>query len=371
MSRAKVAIARCNRYELEIVKETLERMIGITDFPLVENKYILIKPNVLSDSPVEKHITTNPIVVKALIRILKEKGAGRIIVGDSPGLPGAAFKPKNCGIWDVCIQEDVEWVDFSQNATLRTLSSGFKVLQTSYLDECDIVISVAKMKTHLLMKATGCVKNMFGTVPGLNKSPMHLKAPSPEAFSRVIVDIYSTHIPEYSIMDGIISMEGAGPANGTPRQTNLLFSSASSPAIDKAEAIIMGYNTSEVPILAALEEKNKGITDGLYPILSPYDLVIKNYRRVEDKKRSLFSSLILPYFKKRKERTSTFSRPTPFFNKDKCKRCSKCILICPLKALRLSQDGVLIDKEKCIRCYCCHEICPFDAIEIKRESKHR
>lgn len=368
MEKNRVGIVECSNYELNTVTGALERIIENTSFPRVEGKYILLKPNVLSDAPVDKHITTNPVVVRAVIRILKKKGAGRIIVGDSPGLPGSSFKPVNCGIWSVVEEEGVEWVDFSEGAVLRTLpSTGFKVLQTHYLDDVDLVFSLAKMKTHQLMMATGCVKNMFGTVPGLNKSPMHLKASSPSSFSRVICDIYRTHIPEYSIMDAIVSMEGAGPANGTPRHTGLLLGSSSAPALDKAEALIMGYNPHDIPILANLEKEEKGITDGIYPLLNPEDITFSDFRRVEVKKRSLFSSLILPYLERRNERSKTRLRPAPSFDMTICRRCTRCIQICPAKALELKNRNVEIDTKKCIRCYCCHEICPFDAIEVKKK----
>ncbi len=367
MDKAKVAVAECTKYELERVESTLKEIISCTDFPDCSEKYILIKPNVLSDAPAEKHITTNPVVLQALIRILKEKGAGRIIVGDSPGLPGAGFRAENCGLYGVCLSEGVEWVDFSLDPIVHTLSSGFKVPQTKYLTEVDLVISLAKMKTHQLMGATGCVKNMFGTVPGLNKSPMHLKAPSPQSFARVIIDIYSTHIPEYSIMDGIISMEGAGPANGTPRQTNLLLGSSSAPALDRAEAVIMGYNPKDIPILAALEGRKRGSTDGSYPILDPYDIIIKDFRRVPVKKRTLFSALIAPYLFRHRERKRAQSRPAPVFNHTKCRRCLKCVKICPAGALKLEAGKIEITVDKCIRCYCCHEMCPFDAIIVKKD----
>ena len=367
MDKPAVAITECTEYDFNSVKSALEKIIAVTDFPDCRDKYILVKPNVLSDAPVEKHITTNPIVVKALISILKEKGAGKIIVGDSPGLPGANFKAKTCGIYDVCVEEWVEWVDFSDTPTPHTLSNGIKVVQTHYLEDVDLVFSVAKMKTHQLMGATGCVKNMFGTVPGLNKSPMHLKAPSPLAFARVILDIFSTHIPEYSVMDGIISMEGAGPANGTPRQTSLLLGSSSAIALDCAEAVIMGYNPKDIPILFVAEREKKGVTDAIYPLIKPADIVIKDFRRVPVKKRSLFSALILPYLQRHSERKSTHSRPAPLFNHEKCRRCLKCVEICPAGALKLEDSKVTIAREKCIRCYCCHEMCPFDAIIVKKD----
>lgn len=362
----KVAIAECPRYEYPLIKKTLDEIVALTDFPDVKGKYVLVKPNVLSDAPKEKNITTNPLVVKAVIEILNEKGASKIICGDSPGLPGPSFRAKTCGIADILDEEGVEWVDFLSSPIARTLPSGIKVAVTHYIDDVDIIISVSKMKTHQLMLATGCVKNMFGIVPGLNKSPLHLKARSPEKFARVIHDIYSLHNPEYSVMDGIISMEGAGPANGTLRQTGLLLGSASAPALDRAEAVIMGYRVKDVPILSAFEKMEKGSTEGTYPILNPEEISISDFRRVPVKKRSLFSALILPYFSKRAERIMTRRRRAPVFDSTKCRLCLKCVQICPAKALSVKEKKIVISDERCIRCYCCHEMCPFDAIIVEK-----
>ena len=364
--KSKVGIERCPRYEYPLIKETLDRIVSVTDFPDVREKYVLVKPNVLSDAPKERNITTNPLVVKAVIEILREKGAGRIIVGDSPGLPGPNFRAKGCGIGQVCDEEGVEWVDFLQSPTQHTLSSGIKIVQTHYLDDVDIVISVSKMKTHQLMGATGCVKNMFGTVPGLNKSPVHLKARSPLSFARVILDIYGTHRPEYSVMDGIISMEGAGPANGTLRQTGLLFGSSSSLALDRAEAVVMGYRPKDIPILFVAEKNERGCTEGEFPLLDPDDIVISDFRRVPLKKRGLISALLLPYLTRHSDRGMTRERKAPVFDSTKCRQCRKCIDICPAKALTLEEKKIVINTSRCIRCYCCHEMCPFDAIIVEK-----
>ncbi len=363
----KVAIAKCPRYEYALIKETLDKIVEATDFPDCRGKYVLVKPNVLSDAPKEKNITTNPLVVKAVIEIVKEKGAGRIICGDSPGLPGASFRAKVCGIADVLEEEGVEWVDFLSSPVEHTLPSGIKVPVARYIDEVDLIISVSKMKTHQLMLATGSVKNMFGIVPGLNKSPLHLKARTPEAFAEVILDIYSIHRPEYSVMDGIISMEGAGPANGTLRQTGLLMGSSSAAALDRAEAVIMGYRAQDIPILEALEKREEGSTDGVYPLLDPGKMAIHDFRRVRVKKRGLISALILPYFTHHGERGMTRRRKAPVFDSTKCRQCRKCIEICPAKALEMKEKKILINRSRCIRCYCCHEMCPFDAIIVEKD----
>lgn len=362
----RVAITECNRYDYSLVKEAVFQLADNTDFPLVEGKTVLVKTNILSDAKPERGITTNPIVIKAIIDLLKSRGAERIWVGDSPGLPGPNFRGQSAGIWEVCQETGATWVDFSDGPITRTFLNNIKVPQCRFLTEADVVISACKMKTHQLMYATGAVKNMFGTVPGLNKSPMHLKAPDPDDFAALILALYRTHEPEWAVMDGIISMEGAGPANGTLRQTNLLMASSSCLALDKAEAIVMGYHPSDIPILRMAEKEQKGCTDGVYPLLNPKDLIIKDYRRIPAKKRSLFSALILPRFQRGKERRDAAERKAPVFEVEKCKQCKKCIDICPAKALTLSGKQVVINESKCIRCYCCHEMCPFDAIKVAK-----
>ncbi|MGN0906051.1 MAG: DUF362 domain-containing protein, partial [Bullifex sp.] len=72
---SKVAIAKCGQYDGEKVYEALRLIASSSDFPAVEGKRVLLKPNVLSDSRPELGITTNPVVVEELIRLVKEKGA--------------------------------------------------------------------------------------------------------------------------------------------------------------------------------------------------------------------------------------------------------------------------------------------------------
>lgn len=360
----KVAITKCGRYEYSEIKESLYKLIENSDFPEVKGKKVLIKPNILSDSKEEKNITTNPLVVKAVIKIVKERGAELVWCGDSPGMPGPKFRGEGCGIWKVVEETGAVWADFSDGAKPTVFWNNVKAPQCRFVSEADIVISVCKMKTHQLMYATGAVKNMFGTIPGLNKSPMHLYARSPENFAKLLLSIYRTHVPEYSVMDAIISMEGAGPANGTLRQTGLLLASSSALALDKAEAMIMGYDVKDIPILKEAEREEKGSTDATFTLLSPDEVKIPDFRRVEIKKRGLINSLLLPFLTRFFDRKMAEKRKAPEFISSKCKRCRKCVDICPAKALTLAEDHVEINTDKCIRCYCCHEMCPFDAIKI-------
>ncbi len=359
-----VAIARIDEYEKEKIKQILLEMTGKTAFPDVSDKTILIKPNILSDAPKEKAITTNPAVVEALIEIVKEKGARKILVGDSPGLHTPTFNAKASGIKDVIDRTGAIFEDFTRRNRQHTVYRKLKVPMAVALDEADVVISVAKFKTHQLMMQTGAVKNMFGLVPGLNKSPMHLKCPSVEEFAKLIISIFRESHTDYAVIDGIIGMEGAGPANGTPRKVGLLISSEDAFAADYSEAVIMGYERKDMPILnEAIKEGLTDIRTYSYPILNPDNLVIKDYKRIESRKRSLFSALILPYFSRIREKRKAQKRNAPTFQNN-CVKCRRCIDICPAKALTMGDPHPEINLNACIRCYCCHEMCPVDAIKI-------
>ena len=278
---SKVAIQKCPTYEYEEVYSSLLKVIENSDFPVVENKKVLLKPNILSDSKPELGITTNPVVVEAMVNICKQKGAKEVLVGDSPGLHTPQFHGKNCKIADVCEKTNATWVNFAANPRVHKINRKTKLTMAAVLDEVDVVISLAKFKTHELMYLTGCVKNMFGTLPGLNKSPCHIKAASREKFASLICDIFKESGASYGIVDSIIGMEGPGPANGTLRQIGLLIGSSDCFEADEAMRIIMGYKDGDIPILN--EGKRKGLTNlnPTWTIENPNSLVIKDFRIVD------------------------------------------------------------------------------------------
>lgn len=362
----KTAIVNCSEYDIAKVLPAIRKIAENTDFPDVSGKKVLIKPNILSDAKPEAGITTNPVVLEAVITLVKEKGAAVIYCGDSPGLQTPGFRGKVSGVAEVCERTGAIWCDFTDSPVTHKVTTTIKLPLAKILEEVDLTISVAKFKTHQLMYHTGCAKNLFGLVPGLNKSPCHLKAPSREQFARLLCGIIKQSKIAYGFLDGIISMEGPGPANGTLRYTGLLLGSADVFSADTAQAVIMGYDPEEMPLLA--EARREGLTDlkPEYTLLKAEDLVIRDYRRIAvEKKTNLFSALILPFFTRGRDRRKAQERPAPEFLEAPCILCRRCVQICPAKALTVEEKKIVIDKSKCIRCYCCHEMCPKDAIAIQ------
>lgn len=359
-----VGIIKQTQYDKNEIKDAIYKIVEVTEFPTVRGKKVLVKPNILSDSKPSKGITTNPVFVDAFLEILNEMGADKIYIGDSPGLHNNYFKGKNCGIYDVAVKNNAEFYDFTSSPVLKTIDKGLTLPVTDIVDNVDIIFSLAKFKTHQLMYSTGCVKNMFGVVPSLHKSSCHLKAPSASQFAKLINNLVQTVKPDYSLMDGIIGMEGSGPANGTLRQVGLILGSSDPYAVDYAQAVIMGYKIDDVPIIKDAKKRNLTSFDFKYPLLDLKNLIIEDYRKIELENKNLFNALILPFFTRFIDRKKTHRRPSPVFIHDTCIACKKCIDICPAKALSYVDGKIDIDNDNCIRCYCCHEMCPVGAIEI-------
>ena len=75
MDKIKVALIKCDNYELSEVKSAINRgidLLGGIDLFIKGGDKILLKPNLLASESAEKSVTTHPIVFEAIISILQE-----------------------------------------------------------------------------------------------------------------------------------------------------------------------------------------------------------------------------------------------------------------------------------------------------------
>ena len=368
----KVSIQRCNEYDPEIVYGALKEAAQAAGVPDINGKTVLLKPNILMDAAPEKAVTTHPRFLEACIRLVREWGASRILVGDSPGLQGPNFTPRHSGLLETTIKNNAEWVDFTKGKIDLDFPEG-KVHRrftiTKALHEADVVISLPKLKTHQLMFFTGAMKNMFGLVPSVAKSPYHVKYSAREAFASMIVDLNLLVKPVYAFMDAITAMEGAGPASGNPRQLGLVLASSNLLAVDIAACSIIAYPPEKIPVnLDGLSRQFwlKDISEIEYPLIKPEEVRVQNFVKIPFKKsHNQLLDFIIPRPFRFLQKLQNFQ---PKFNHGICIRCGDCTKICASGALYFSGQGntkqVEINSQACIRCYCCHEICPVKAIEV-------
>ena len=67
----------------------------------------------------------------------------------------------------------------------------------------------------------------------------------------MLVDLCETVRPQLIIADGVLAMEGDGPAGGTPRALGLVLGGEDAYAVDLAVCRLMGMPAMRVPYLAA------------------------------------------------------------------------------------------------------------------------
>ena len=338
---------------------------------------ILIKPNMLSRHTPDKAVTTNPVVVDSVIGVLKEFGAKgeNITLADSSGGPaGRGVIQGNyntCGFSLVAEKRGVNLYTKMSSRALKTdgvMVKEFEVIRPAV--ESDVIINLAKFKTHVMTGMTGAVKNMFGVVPGLKKAEFHMRFPDKENFANMLVDLCQAVKPTFTIVDGIQAMEGDGPAGGSVRNLGLLLAGSDPYKIDLAMAYIMGFDPENLPVLKA------AIDRGLAPTkLEMTDITgdVQRYKRCEGyilprSYRLDFGDHVPRALRWATPAVEKFLAPKPKINKSKCIGCGKCRSICPQKTIEIKDKKAVINLKNCIKCFCCHEMCPVKAIDIKRSS---
>ena len=367
--KAAVSIVRCPDYDDRAVEKAVRSACDQADFPDLRGKTVLFKPNILKSAAPEDAVTTHPSILRAAIRYANSKGAASVLVGESPGfqLGQAAFR--RSGLIQVAEAEGARWVDFSDAVQVDNpegrLVKNFTLARAAV--EADVLVSLPKLKNHTLMYFTGAMKNLFGCVPGLQKSQFHLRFPERLRFGEMIVDLNVALRSEFSIMDGIVGMEGPGPGSGYPRSIGAVLASRDPVALDRVACALIGLDPDLVVNLA--EGMRRGIWIGSDADIEvrgerPEDLRVPDWKQVPREERRL-GRLPAPI------RNLLVGRP--FFSKTRCIACGACVQICPGKALALEPTAgarmgraVRVDYGACIRCYCCHEVCPADAIRVAR-----
>ena len=321
---------------------------------------ILIKPNLLGAHHPDKAVTTHPVIVEAVIKEVK-KYNNNIILGDSPaGTVSLQHVWQTTGMKTVCEKYNIPLVDFGKDGIINTLSN--KLNHPLYFDkhvmESDVIINLAKMKTHGLMLYTGAVKNLYGTIPGLYKSELHKLYPSPDDFSKVLTVIYEILKPKIviNIIDGIIGMEGKGPAGGTPYPFGVLITSEKATVADYIASEIMGFDIETISYL-----KESLINDEID--YRSIDISKINKKKIKIKSVVLANKLLNKMPKIISGILRIFLYKYPSFKKN-CIKCLICAQGCPVQAINCLENKMVLDKNKCIKCLCCHEMCPENAIKL-------
>ncbi len=365
----------CSSYDFDDVKDSVHEsisLIGGLDHFAVSGDTVLLKPNLLSPKPSESAIVTHPMIVKALIELLQERGV-EVVVGESSGGgdgKGAVSRTSRafqvCGLEEVCEDTGAELVNFDRSDYEIIDSPG--VTDESFpipeqVLEADLVISLPKLKTHTLTMFTGAIKNLYGCIPGMKKTELHGSQPNPESFADMMVDILEIVKPGLSIMDGIECMHGNGPGEGGKKYNLGTVMASSDPvALDKVAESYLGFDNDDVAISTKAGDRGLGERD-----LENIEIVGDFVGPEEDLKRPKtgFISFLPDWFLKP---IYSSLQAKPKIIPGECIGCGKCANSCPRDTIYQEGETFEIDHSDCIKCFCCQEICPEGAIEIEEKT---
>ncbi len=317
---------------------------------------VVVKPNLLLPAKPDLAIVTNPLIVRLVVDYLLERGA-RVQVSDSPPVGSFRKVARTGGFHQVLEGLDVELKGFEGSVAVNVGEPFGTVEIARDAVEADLVINLAKLKAHAQMYLTLGVKNMFGTIIGLRKPEWHMRAGiDREMFAKLLLRIHEAVSPGFTIVDGILALEGHGPGkSGTPRELGLLVGGADAHAVDKTVCTLLGIDPGE--LLTCRLARQLGLFNGEVHVNGNIDIV-EDFRFPE-----LNSLSMGPESFNRFMRRYVIQKPV--VDNEKCKLCGECWKVCPADVISHNTKGIRFAYDKCIRCYCCLEVCLQGAICAK------
>ncbi|MBN1824033.1 MAG: DUF362 domain-containing protein [Endomicrobiales bacterium] len=153
---------------------------------------------------------------------------------------------------------DVEWVKYDFKSKLLKLNFIFP--EGIYIPKMFIgknVLHLPTVKTHGHSTTTGSIKNSFG---GLLKEVRHY---SHKYMHEVLYDLMlmqkELHPGIFTVMDGTVCGDGAGPRTMIPKIKDYILAGADSVAIDAIAARMMGFDPMEIPYIRMCDEAGLGV----------------------------------------------------------------------------------------------------------------
>jgi uncharacterized protein (DUF362 family) len=299
---APVAVAKCPSYGAELVP-ALQKMfdqLGGLD-RIVKNKTVAIKVNLtgsptlrLGYLPLEDTHYTHPRVIGAAVHLMGRAGARRIRILESPWSTAdpieeyilqANWEPRDIVNGAPKVEfENTNWLGQGRKYSRFEVPHGghmFKAFDLNHsYEDCDVFVSIAKMKDHVTAGVTLSMKNCFGITPctiygegagvdepslipkggrGMfhsgNRQPSKSSLPENDPTTprqggyrvpRIVADIVAARPIHLAIIEGIKTMAGGeGPWTGPGLKVitpGVLIAGTNCVTTDAVAMSVMGYD---------------------------------------------------------------------------------------------------------------------------------
>lgn len=259
--QAYLAVARGDD-PARITRAAVDALGGMSRF-VKRGDDVIVKPNMCAASfPPEYAVTTNPVVMGALVQLCLEAGAKRVRVMDSPfsGTTRQAYKIS--GIQDAVeraggqmeVMNSIKYAAYTLPPEARDLKT-WKVYQD--ILDADVLIDVPIAKHHNLAGVTLGIKNLMGVVQDRNGLHRNLH--------QRLADLATLIRPTLTLVDGVRVLQENGPTGGSldyVRQANTVIASHDLVAADAwAAREFFGLSPADVGYIHLAQEMNLGRVD--------------------------------------------------------------------------------------------------------------
>ncbi len=260
--KSKILLRKIPRYSLESVEAFVQDSVALFGggTPMFQSGHkVLLKPNLLRAFEPERCVTTHPVVVEAVCRVLKDFSVGRIVLSDSPAFGSLESVARKAGYGPLVKKYGLQIVPLADPQPLASEENIPHLKIAGNVRDFDRIVNLPKFKSHCQMTLTLGIKNLFGLVNGKRKPVLHCLVDNDKVkFGRMLVDIAKFVNPCLTIVDGIQAMHGNGPVNGTPYPLGIIAAGQDLTALDRTLTEIVRVPTDKVYALEAARQKSYG-----------------------------------------------------------------------------------------------------------------
>lgn len=237
---------------------------------------VFLKPNAVHGATAgAPGIVTSNEVLKAVIRAVKERKPGWIIVGDRSWRQGSSAATfQTTGLRDAALEAGADevfpapkplddptaWVMQQPPGWEETWTDAGGILAMKKILDADHLIELPVCKNHRWAGYSLSMKNLMGAVGDESRDPMHFNEGDPDRLSRDIAILNGIFTPTMVILDAQMALVNGGPegilSDKVFTTPGIILASSDRIAVDAAGASILKHEleTATVPSPDAVHE---------------------------------------------------------------------------------------------------------------------
>lgn len=255
----------------------VDKLGGMKEFVKKGDK-VLIKINVCGGVPELVGTYTTKEVAGTVVEMVKEAGGDPFLC--DADMVWTKFWPnaKAEGWVEWAKQKNVKLVNLSETKIVNFDFGKDKIMPMEKVSkeilDANVIISIPSMKTHMMTGVTLGMKNMYGTLPEIDKAKYHKIG-----IDEVIFMINKAFTPNLTIIDGSIGGETVGPLSCESVNYCTIIASNDVVMADSVAAQMMGFTHPEKDI----EHIKLAYEDGLGDAMQRFDPELLPYSHPSDR----------------------------------------------------------------------------------------